>query len=107
MEPLVWSEIFKRIHDYHQKKHSNPSEDYQMIRDLIKSRRQQNTLTHSFIYEEELTPYIQQHGTPSLKRLFTQSEPTIQDQIAYLKNHVQFLNEIIEECRQTLNKTHI
>lgn len=109
MEQSTWADIFKKIHDYHKEKETNPKKDYQIIRKLIQKRHNTDTQTNKGIGEDELKQYIQEHGSVTLKELFhtTSSEPTIQDQMDYLKNHIKFLNEIIEECRQTLNKVHL
>jgi len=109
MDQYIWSDIFKKIHDYHEEKETNPKQDYQIIRKLIQKRHNTDTQTNKAIGEDELKQYIQERGSAALKELFqtTPIEPTIQDQMDYLKNHIEFLNKIIEECRETLNKVYL
>lgn len=102
MTTYDWKTVFEKIHQEHRRKHSNPDEDYQTIRDLIHSRENKD-VTLSLIDEDELTEYIDSYGSTTLKNLFPSLE-TIKERVQYLLKHVQFLNETIEDCQRILSK---
>jgi len=110
MASYIWKNVFQIIYNEYHKNKSSPSRDYKVVRNLIESRRKYD-VDHSIIKEDELIEYLNKkakHLIPLFKTQNTSEDneiiQLINNQIDYLRNHIQYLTGVMTECQEILNK---